>query len=91
MRAAAGISQYVKRNWTKAEKAAVAEFNQKYAARFAEAKKAGYFKNKTANQLFKEMADQSPEIKHLIESTSKLSQNLSIGYMAITSASDVYQ
>lgn len=91
MRAAAGLSKFAKRNWSKAEKAAVAEFNQKYAARFAEAKKAGYFKNKTANQLFKEMADQSPEIKHLIESTSKLSQNLSIGYMAITSASDVYQ
>jgi hypothetical protein len=49
MRAAAGLSKFAKRNWNKAEKAAVAEFNQKYAARFAEAKKAGYFKNKTAN------------------------------------------
>jgi hypothetical protein len=37
------------------------------------------------------MAEQAPEIQQLIKSTQRLSKNLSIGYMAITSATDVYE
>ena len=43
------------------------------------------------SEFWKDIADKTPELKAVIDKQSKLSRGLSLGYMAMITASDVYK
>ena len=93
MRAAASLSKLFQKSMTKAEKEASKKFSEKFGAEFAKARIASKdFANDTAQwqKLYTELLHATPEMKAIVDKTSKLSKSLSLGYMALTSSADVY-
>ena len=94
MRAAASLSKLFGNTAKKAQKESFANFADKFGAEWmAMARKnPKLFKEpeKEFVKLWEELVDQTPEMKEILRKQSKLSQSLSLGYMALTSSSDVY-
>ena len=92
MRAAASLSKLFANSMTKAEKQASQKFAEKFGAEFAKASKTkGFTENVDQwKTLYNELLQATPEMKAIVDRTSKLSKSLSLGYMAMTSSADVY-
>ena len=93
MRAAASLSKLTRLDWDSANAKAFASFKQKHSAELSNLILQGKVKpTKEGIQSFwKDIAAQTPELKELISKQSKLSRNLSLGYMALLTSADVYK
>lgn len=95
MRAAASLSNLYNKQFSKIEADSYKNFAEKFGREWALATQANpkeFAKNpKAFQELWKTLADNTPEMKALVEKQSKLSKTLSLGYMAMTSSADVYE
>ena len=88
-RAAASLSKIFKsNNLTSVEAKEIERFQQTMLPKLLEASKNGLVKDPT--KFWKEAVNLNPAMKAIAERQSKLAKTLSLGYMALTSASDVY-
>lgn len=92
MRAMSSLSFLKQNSIAKANEKAFVNFAQKFGAEYAAAAEAGTVEKgfEGMAKFWHSIAQDMPEIKAAIESQSRLSKNLSLGYMALTSSADVY-
>lgn len=94
MRAAASLSKLFGNAAKKAQKESFVNFADKFGAEWMSMarKNPKLFKEpeKEFVKLWEELVDQTPEMKAILKKQSKISQSLSLGYMALTSSADVY-
>lgn len=92
MRAAASLSKLVMKD---PQQKAINKFNKEFLPKYIKANAKANSGLEFSAQEFKDIynmaASKMPEVKKLLEKQSKLSQRLSLGYMALTSSADVYQ
>lgn len=94
MRAAASLSNLFAKNMTKSQKKSYENFVNKFGAQWAKFKEANPQLSNNPDEfynLWKELASNTPEMKSIIDKQTKLSKQLSLGYMALTSSADVYE
>ncbi len=93
MRAAASLSKLFQKSMTKAEKDASKKFAEKFGSEFAKASMTSKDFSNNIDEwkaLYNQLLQATPEMKAVVDKTSKLSKSLSLGYMALTSSADVY-
>lgn len=94
MRAAASLSNLYNLRYSKQERKIAENFAEKFGAEYAILKSQNpkAFKDTDSlKNIWQELAQNSPEMKKIIDKQTRLSKSLSLGYMALTSSSDVYQ
>ena len=93
MRAMASLSNLYRMRFTKAEQEGYKKFAEKFGSEWGKmmAQNPEKYTEQGFVNLWKELAEHTPEMKSLIEKQSKLSKSLSLGYMALTSSADVYE
>lgn len=89
MRAAASLSKLSAMSYSKAEKDAIQRFSNQYMRTLQGMEAQGI--KIDPNKVWQGMVNASPEMRAIMESQSKLSRGLSLGYMALISSNDVYQ
>ena len=93
MRSAAALSKLSMLDWDSANAKAYKNFMQTHGQEVGNLIRTGKLKpdKKSMSEFWKDIADKTPELKAVIDKQSKLSRGLSMGYMTMITASDVYK
>lgn len=93
MRAAASLSKLSRLDWDSANKKAYDNFIKNHGHELQSLIRRGTIEptKEGIKAFWSDIAAQTPELKALIDKQSKLSRQLSLGYMAMLTSADVYQ